>query len=303
MVVNIETKQKLKEYLTLNGISQSDVANAIGKSPATISLYLRGQYDKGRLDELDKDIESFLAVQEEKIQTKTNVNFSQISATKQIFALLSGCHARSEIGIVFGKAGYGKTTAVKAYAESRHAVILIESGINYTAKDVLVDISEALGLESIGHTAALFRDCLKKLKDSGRLIIIDEAEYLNLTALETLRRLYDMSGNSIGLVLVGMPRLLNNIVGKKKQLEQLYSRRDRVAEINVMNLADTEEILRNNCPIAVQYSNLLLKLSEGRVRSLVKIINETTRLIRGSNRDINEKLIVEAAQGLSVFRD
>jgi DNA transposition AAA+ family ATPase len=41
--------------------------------------------------------------------------------------------------------------------------------------------------------------CIAALRDSGRLLMVDEAENLPYRALETLRRIHDKSG--IGMVL------------------------------------------------------------------------------------------------------
>ena len=51
---------------------------------------------------------------------------------------------------------------------------------------------------------------VKKLKGSGRMIIIDEAEHLPYKALELLRRVHDKAG--MGVLLVGLPRLIHKIM-------------------------------------------------------------------------------------------
>ena len=59
-------------------------------------------------------------------------------------------------------------------------------------------------------------DIIDKLKSSGRLIIVDEAEHLPYTSLELLRRIYDKA--EVGILLVGMPRLMKNLKGDKKNM-------------------------------------------------------------------------------------
>jgi DNA transposition AAA+ family ATPase len=68
----------------------------------------------------------------------------------------------------------------------------------------------------------MFLDIIDKLKSSGRLNIIDEAEPLPYKSLELLRRIYDKA--QVGILLVGMPRLIMNLKGEKRQYAQLYSR-------------------------------------------------------------------------------
>ena len=72
-------------------------------------------------------------------------------------------------------------------------------------------------------------DIVNKLKNSGRLIIVDEAENLPYRALELLRRIYDKA--KVGILLVGLPKLLTNLKGNKGQYKQLYSRVGVLAEL------------------------------------------------------------------------
>lgn len=60
---------------------------------------------------------------------------------------------------------------------------------------------------------------MRELRDSGRLLMVDEAELLLYRALEVLRRLHDKAG--IGIVLAGMPRLLINLKGRRGEFAQL----------------------------------------------------------------------------------
>lgn len=60
----------------------------------------------------------------------------------------------------------------------------------------------------------MFSDIVDKLKSSGRLIIIDEAEHLPYKSLELVRRIYDKA--NVGILLVGMPatiKLLTEATG------------------------------------------------------------------------------------------
>lgn len=304
MNIMTETRNKLVNFIEKSGMSQVAIGNAIGKSATTVNRYLHDDYKDSRVEDLERDIESFLALQEEKSRNaKHEVKFSQIGAAKQVFAVLSACHARCEYGLIFGRAGYGKTTALKAYAKHHVGVVLVRSGVRYTAKDILSDICNKLGLDDTGHTTGLARALLKKLINSGRLIIVDEADYMTLDALDTLRWLYDESDGTIGIVLVGMPRLFDNVVGKHRQLEQLFGRLDRVGEISIMTQSDSVELLKQNMPEAVPHAGQLLRYSEGRVRSFIKIINEARRLSTALNKSVDEQILTEAWKGLKVLGD
>ena len=82
--------------------------------------------------------------------------------------------------------------------------MLIEVDPGYTAKVLLEDLCGKLSVNVRGNLHELLEAVINKLQDSGRLIIIDEAELLPYRALEVIRRIHDKTG--IGIVLAGMPR-------------------------------------------------------------------------------------------------
>lgn len=296
-------KDRLRDFLKEKSISQKNMAKAINRSDSVISQYLGSKgYVGGDIESLERDIESYLALQEnkEKLQ-KFETKFVQISSAKSIFGILSRTHSINGITVIYGEAGYGKTTAVKAYTKHHVGVVLIEADINYSNRELFRDLHEKLGYDGQGTTPTMKRDILRKLKDSGRLLIVDEAEHMSVTALDSLRRLHDLCDGTISIVLVGLPQLLNNIIGRKKQFAQLFSRLDLVLEVKHLAQADVDQLVNESMPDCVGYTTQLLKLSGGRVRSLTKILAETRRLATYLDLPVSEKIINEAYKGLKVL--
>ena len=116
----------------------------------------------------------------------------------------------------------GKTSSLREYCKQAPDALMIETDPTYTAKVMLQKLAAMLGAEGKGSLNELMDAVVGRLKDSGRIILVDEAENLPLRALECLRRVHDKT--SCGLVLAGMPRLLVNLRGKNGELKQLYSR-------------------------------------------------------------------------------
>lgn len=127
----------------------------------------------------------------------------------------------------------------------------------------------------MGSLNDLFESVSDRLRDSGRLIVVDEAENLPLRALEIVRRLHDETG--CGLVLSGMPRLVANLRGKHGELVQLYSRVSVALNLGE-SLPDDElfEIAKAALPDAVKH------LLPDSVQALITVIgfNETLELVR-----------------------
>jgi len=116
-----------------------------------------------------------------------------------------------------------------------------------------------------------------RLRDSGRLIVVDEAENLPLRALEIVRRLHDETG--CGLVLSGMPRLVANLRGKHGELVQLYSRVSVALNLGE-SLPDDElfEIAKAALPDADEETLLeLVKHSNGNTRRMSKLMRGAVR--------------------------
>jgi Uncharacterized ATPase, putative transposase len=131
-------------------------------------------------------------------------------------------HRDGDIGVIVGAPGLGKSMILKAYAAQHSHALLIDAIPGYSARVLLEALCQRLTLCQRGNIHALTTRCVQALRGSGHLLMVDEAELLPVRALEVLRRLHDHSG--IGLVLVGTPRLLSHLRGKRGELAQLYSR-------------------------------------------------------------------------------
>ncbi|SUA94167.1 phage transposase [Neisseria mucosa] len=186
-------------------------------------------------------------------------------------------HEAGDTVVIYGQAGLGKTQAVKNYCEKNPAAILIEANPSFTALVLMRKLAAAAKVSTVGSLNDLFESVSDRLRDSGRLIVVDEAENLPLRALEIIRRLHDDTG--CGLVLSGMPRLVANLRGKHGELVQLYSR------VSVaLNLGDSmpdeelEEIARAAMPEADDATIAeLVKQSNGNTRRMSKLMRGAVR--------------------------
>lgn len=216
------THERLRKYIEEKSISVNHVARVMGLSATAISQYLNNKYP-GKTDSIEKRAIKFLGREAEKKESpKEFIPFLKLSTTKRFYDIAKLCHYESEIGVIIGDAGIGKTIAAKEYCKENPEVILIEADLGYSAKNLFTELHRSIGYSGDNTIHDMLEDCVDKLKDSGRMIIIDEAENLPYKALDLIRRIYDKA--NIGLLLVGMPRLLYNMRGRKGEYAQLYSR-------------------------------------------------------------------------------
>ena len=278
--INQALQQKLAEFKAKSGMNQTQLARGIGTSPASISMYLNGTYaDKGgNYETIEPKIEAFLEVQKSKAQREELVlGFVSTKTTRRISEVMRDAHEAGDTVVIYGQAGLGKTQAVKNYCEKNPAAILIEANPSFTALVLMRKLAAAAKVSTVGSLNDLFESVSDRLRDSGRLIMVDEAENLPLRALEIIRRLHDDTG--CGLVLSGMPRLVANLRGKHGELVQLYSR------VSVaLNLGDSmpdeelEQIARAAMPEADDETIAeLVKHSNGNTRRMSKLMRGAVR--------------------------
>ena len=288
------TSIRFKKMLELKQCTISAVARSLDLSPTTLHLWLNDKY-KGNVGKINKAVEQYM---ERELLREENVNipFVETSVAQDIFEIANTCHVESEIGVCCGCAGVGKTYAVKMYALEHSDVILIETDFGYTPKVLFSEIHKTLGFEGTGALHNMVIDIVDKLKNSGRLIIVDEAENLPYRALELLRRIYDKA--RVGILLVGMPKLLKNLQGDKGQYTQLYSRVGVLAELQPIADNDIVAITSKVTPNSVSIYPKLSAFCGGNTRVLTKLLVRASRIAKLNNTAIDEDVLNAALSQL-----
>ncbi|HDY3607951.1 TPA: AAA family ATPase [Klebsiella michiganensis] len=269
---------ELNDLMTRKGYSQTQVARAIGKSAAVINQYLQGKY-AGDVPAIDALAHSFINREAEKEKSqKITARFVPTVTSRKGMEVIRYAHLDGDLNVIFGAAGLGKTMILREYAAQHRDALLIEADPGYTARVVLEELCNLLGLSKRGNMHELSEACIAALRDSGRLLMVDEAENLPYRALETLRRIHDKSG--IGMVLAGMPRLIINLKGKRGEYQQLYSRVGFALCIgDSLPQSDITDIAVSMLPGAgsQDVSDALFKASHGNARRLFKLVRGVSR--------------------------
>lgn len=291
-------REEFKRFIEENNYSINAVARAIGISAAAISQYLNGIY-KGNATNVEEAVRTFLIREKEKLRApKREVSFVETSVARKVFEVARLCHLDCEIGVIYGDAGVGKTVAIKEYARRQKDVILIEADLGYTAKVLFSELHRRLGMDGRGTIHDMFEDVVSKLKDSGRLIIIDEAEHLPYRALELLRRVYDKAG--VGILLVGMPRLISNLRGRRGEYAQLYSRIGVAARLTTLKEEDVQKIVGQTMGYENGIWKCFYELSNGNTRVLTKLLLRSMRVAGINDMQVNAEIVKETAKMLVI---
>lgn len=271
-------QKELTELMKRKGYNQTQVARAIGKSPAVVNQYLQDKY-AGDIRSIDELVVNFISREAEKEKSqRISAHYIPTMTSRKGLEVIRLAHLDGDINVISGDAGMGKTMIMREYASQHRDALLIEADPGYTARVVLEELCGLLGLSKRGNMHELSEACITALRDSGRLLMVDEAENLPYRALETLRRIHDKSG--IGVVLAGMPRLIINLKGKRGEYKQLYSRVGLALSIgDALPQDDINDIAVSMLPDAAdpEVGAALFKVSHGNARRLFKLVRGVSR--------------------------
>ena len=288
MALNTELKDLIEE----RNLSLGYVADSTGLGRSTISMWINGVYS-GNVDKINDIISNFIKRERERAKNH-QIPFCNISISKYIGEIARLCHTKGSIGVCVGNAGLGKTFAVKNYTNEFMDSILIESDSGYTAKSMLLEIHKRLGLSGKGSVYSLMDEVVNKLNNSGRLLIIDEAENLPYRALELARRIHDKAG--VGVLLIGRHILYENLRGFNNQYDQLYSRVKYYKMLDKLKMQDVNKILaaaNQNTDLAETYFHC----SEGNTRRLEHLITLSTDVaLNNGMSEVDSAVIKETSK-------
>ena len=292
----MDIRAELRDLMEKNSYSTAYISTATGLAKSTISMWLNGTYN-GKKDKVTDAINNFIQRERERA-VENDLPFVNISIVKYISEIARLCHTQGKIGVCVGRAGLGKTVAVKKYTQEFLDSILIESDSGYTAKSLLKEIHRRLGLSGKGSVYDLMGEVVRKLNQSGRLLIIDEAENLPYRALEITRRIHDKTG--VGVLLIGRGILLENLKGYNNQYDQLYSRVKYTKIIDSLLIQDVIKILETieqNTELAETY----LQYSGGNTRRLEHLISHSISIAKFNGKaEVDNAVIKQTSKLLMV---
>ena len=220
--LRIEAARKnLIAYRDATKKSQARIARELGVSDGVVSSFLSGTY-KTPHQIVDK-VEALLSMVEHKELAPKAPNFVATSVSKQVIDAVEYCHLQGKIGVIYGDAGIGKTAALKHYISLHPETIFITiSPVFATMSGVNDLLSEQVGVKE-KNARRIYTEIVNRLRDSGRVIIIDEAQHLTKKTLEHLRSISDEA--NIGICLVGNEEVYSRLKGSgKADFAQIFSR-------------------------------------------------------------------------------
>lgn len=140
----------------------------------------------------------------------------------------------------------------------------------------------------------------REVSDPTSLIVVDEADRLQMNSLEQMRSLFD-SGR-MGMILIGMPGIEKRVA----RFPQFYSRIGFVHEFRPLSADEMQSLLeRRWTPIGVNLPETsftqeviarLIRITSGNLRLLTRLLTQIERVLSVNDAQAVSLEIVEAAR-------
>ncbi len=226
-------QERVERYLKENGLSQAKAAPVMGLSQAVLSAYRNSKYDKGDIAAVEKKLKEFFQIQDERqessqraeaLRGKAEDGYIQTSISEGAYKSIRYCQLEKGIVVIDGDAGIGKTkAAAKFYKDNPNTTVYVKvSPSTGSTRSLLKLIARALSMQDNLRTEDLSAAIQEKLRQTDKVLIIDEAQNLKFLTLEEIRGWVDedvMTGKpGIGIVLIGNVEVYNKMLGKQEAI-------------------------------------------------------------------------------------
>lgn len=227
-----DLQEKLERYLKEEKLSQNRAAPILGISTSALSQYRRSSYE-GDVESIENRLEEFFRIREEREENRRKAESYQPGETLQngyvptsiseaAYKLIRYCQLEKGIVVIDGDAGIGKTKAAAKYlADNPTAAVYVKASPSTSSvRSLLKLIARGMKLPENQRTEDLAGSIQEQLRQTDRVLIIDEAQNLKFMALEEIRGWVDedaMSGRAgVGIVLIGNVEIYNKMLGRQE---------------------------------------------------------------------------------------
>lgn len=241
-------RQSILAEIEEHGLTQAVVAREADVSTSQVGGFLKGNYT-GDMAAAGERLAKWLQARKARTRLESVLpsgnGWVATPSAKRVLATLTYAHHAGALGLVYGGAGVGKTETARHYAAiNRNVWHVTMSPACRQLGGCLGRIARAVGIKrpATWYPEALENQIIEAVEATYGLIIVDEAQHLDLEAIETLRTIRDAAG--VGLVLMGNEVVYARITGgsRKAHFAQLFSRIAKKTALSAPTQADVEAL-------------------------------------------------------------
>ncbi len=270
--VAIDVDAILRQFRTYMGheeLSQKGAARQLGCSPSVLSQIFSKSY-KGDVERHAAEMVRLMRRADMRKARPKRPEYRETPTGRRVLDALMDAHVEGVIVCVLGKSGVGKTMAALHYVAEEPTAIYIEGGPEATPNAVMKSLALAIDMPVRGKTWDLRQRIGKELKGSGRLVILDEIDYVPEPTLQTFRLIQDNS--QVGFAVLGTPSYLVRLHGRRSATIDQWL--NRIAHVEIINGCTREDIetIAQGVPLDSEALDELVTQSEGQARRAVHIL-------------------------------
>lgn len=283
-----EIGSQLKNYLRVNGLKQSEAAEALGVSDSQISQFCRGKYGGDAATLARKAIHYMNTTAMQRRSRKRVPEFVETTVARRIFTAIKNTEAFSnrdeaKICLIVGDAGHGKSKCLQQFAAVNTNSVYVRLDDTMASKAMFTAIGRELNLACKAkidvnrplHT--IIEQIVELLEHRLMVILLDEASGLKVKALNQLRQVITVRAKR-PLIVSGNNHLLTTInldAGRcgNESLDQFRSRLLAVVDLDRLAAEGSGGggKLHTVDDIRKLYEQLGIKLSKDATLALQKI--------------------------------
>jgi len=292
------------------GVTWKDLATQIGGeySDTTLSLFSNEKYPRENARRVTEAVEEFLGLVAERRKLVTNTAYVATSVSRRLLGLLKQVVLLTKIGVAAAESGTGKTKTLQHYWSEHPRSIYIKANALFASRSatswpLMLKLATAVGLTAVGKNkqAGAYEAIVAGLRNTSRLVIIDEAQFLQNDSLDLIRCIHEEA--NIPVVLAGNESLYERGpggYGNSAAFVQFQSRclRTRFGTGDI-KAADVEAIAEQLVGVDVARDAASLLLDQARAaggfRRLVTLL-QIAQTLRDGNGAVRKTHVVRAIE-------
>lgn len=229
---------RTREYMEVTGTSQAELARRLGmNNSSSLSRWLNSAYN-GDVEKIEKALEEFFRVQkaadeaaEKAAPYRPAGDYVPTTISEDVYQSIKYCQLHRCVTVLHGDAGVGKTKGAEKFLRENPSstVYITISPTTSNLNGVCRKLAKALKIPLNRNKADIMETVRERLAGTNKVIVVDEAQFLKLPAIEELRTLSDADietgtpGN--GVCFIGNSEVYDRIKGKAQaEFAQTFTR-------------------------------------------------------------------------------
>ena len=201
-------REKLNAMKANKGLKNNEIANITGRSESVISEILN---EKRQFD--DKLIYSMMSKLSDYFQEGDLV--TTLPQYGKMYNIAESCKKASDMRLVVGNTGIGKSVVFKKYASETPDVYYLKVDRPYSWNKFLLEVNRVMGIDIQKKTTTVLLDnIIRKVEicsGNSPMLIIDEAEVLRNPIYKQIKNLHTATEGLLGIILVGITEVKSRI--------------------------------------------------------------------------------------------